>query len=213
MGIIMKTKGIIFDLDGTLVDSLADIGESMNFVLSRHGLPVHEIMKYGSFVGNGLDLTVARAIPVEFQNDNFVSELLKDSVSTRPLSHKPGTIRIISCWRPVGKDIPPARSFNKSDDFTRYIVHNLFPGNRFSNISGSGDDRPKKPDPTETLRILRSWKIIAEEGLFVGDLPVDMETARRAGMRPLGVKWGFQGIEGLRKENVRILSRSPAELI
>jgi phosphoglycolate phosphatase len=212
----MKIKGIIFDLDGTLVDSLADIGETMNVVLSRHGLPVHEVKDYGYFVGDGLDLTVSRAIPSLMRKDNFVSELLEEFrkiYKTRCLNKTlpyPGIIPLLeTLWE---KNIPTAVLSNKSDDFTRYIINHLFPGNRFRSISGAGPDVPKKPDPTETLRILRSWNIPPEEGLFVGDLPADMETARRAGMKALGVSWGFRGIEGLREENVGLISQ-PSELL
>jgi phosphoglycolate phosphatase len=212
----MKIKGIIFDLDGTLVDSLADIGETMNMVLSGHGLPVHEVKDYACFVGDGLDLTISRAIPSFIKKDNFVSELLEEFrkiYSIRCLNKTlpyPGIIPLLDIlWE---KNIATAVLSNKTDDFTRHIVHSLFPGNRFRNISGTGPGVPKKPDPSETLRILRSWNISPEEGLFVGDMAADMETARRAAMKALGVTWGFRGIEGFREENVRLISH-PAELL
>jgi phosphoglycolate phosphatase len=212
----MKIKGIIFDLDGTLVDSLADIGEAMNLVLSRHGLPVHEIRDYAWFVGDGLDLTVARAIPSFMRKDNFVSELLKEFrgfYQTSCLDKTgpyPGIVHMLQALEERG--VITAVLSNKSEDFTRHIVQSLFPDNRFRNISGVGPNVPKKPDPTETLRILGSWNIRPEEGLFVGDLPADMETARRAGMRAVGVSWGFRGTEGFREENVGLISQ-PSELL
>ena len=213
----MNIQGVIFDLDGTLIDSLEDIGDAMNHILAKYGLPRHSLDKYRYFVGDGLDNLVKRSLPPELVCDKNVSFYLSEFKSlygehcldkTAPY---PGILNMLQyLWK---NNIHTAVFSNKSDEFTKHIVNSIFPGHEFETVSGAGNAILKKPDPAEAIRIMKSWKIDSAECLFVGDLPVDVETAHRSGMLSVAVTWGFRGGSDTRILNPDFTVSEASEII
>lgn len=199
----MKFKGVIFDLDGTLVDSLEDLANSVNGMLAAKGFPEHDLGEYRYFVGDGIMMLIKRALPLEYAADEvFVKECLKSvneeymnrwSDRTRPYD---GVQKLLSMINDNGIKI--AVLSNKPHEFTKLIVPHFFPEISFDMVFGARDGIPRKPDTTAVYEILQSLGIAAKECLYVGDSNIDMKTGRGAGMFTVGVSWGFRPEKELR---------------
>lgn len=207
-------EAVIFDLDGTLVDSLADIGGAMNHALGQHGFPTHPLAAYAQFVGEGVVKLVERAAPVEASLP--VREALLATYreyyerhsldTTRPF---PGIDEVLSALEAVGTRT--AVLSNKSDGYTRDIVAGLFPSGRFARVYGERAGVARKPDPSSALALAGELEVDPARCAFVGDTGVDMGTARRAGMIAVGVTWGFRGEPELREHGaVHIVHTRPS---
>lgn len=186
---------IIFDLDGTLIDSLADIADATNNALSAFGMPVHPVDAYRQFVGNGVQVLLERAMPADHRGpppDRFI-ETFKHlyrrhlNVKTRPYAGIDDMLR-----RLADKGIKLAILSNKPDEFTKVCATRFFPGIAFSAVYGQRDGVPRKPDPRPALEIAAVAGESPERCVFVGDSAVDMATGRAAGMCCIGVSWGFR---------------------
>lgn len=194
------SPALVFDLDGTLVDSLPGIAAALNDALREHDLPRHPEAKIRGFVGSGAFLLCRRAIPKE-ATDDLARDVLR--------SFKQHYAR---CW-PEGSAIYPgidamlrrlhsigarmAVLSNKPDGFTREMVDRLFPDRLFDLVRGQRDGSPRKPDPAAVAPVLEAWSIPAGRLRFIGDSAVDRETADAAGIPFLGVAWGYQPAEVL----------------
>jgi phosphoglycolate phosphatase len=210
----MHLRAAIFDLDGTLVDSLADIAAAMNHSLAQHGLPTHPVADYRHYVGEGVMVLVRKATPegqealhasVLATYRAWYSEHLFDQ--TRPFPGIPGMLSQLAT-----EDLRLAVLSNKADTFTRRLVEGLLPGVPFTAVYGERPGVPRKPDPTAALALASELGVAPEECAFVGDTPVDMNTARNAGMYGVGVTWGFRGAEELRAHGARALAATADEL-
>jgi phosphoglycolate phosphatase len=211
----MLPRAALFDLDGTLLDSLHDIGEAMNHALALHGLPPHPLPDYRRFVGEGVRLLVARAVPTGREDvqaavlasyKSFYAEhLLKH---TRPY---PGVLDVLS--RLAGEGVKLAVLSNKPDEATRQLVEALLPDVPFGAVYGERAGVPRKPDPTAALGIASELGVEPGDCAFIGDTAVDMNTARAAGMYSVGVTWGFRGVEELQAHGARALAHTADELL
>lgn len=218
-----KIDAIIFDLDGTLLDSLQDIANSMNLALEESGYPTHPLEAYRTFVGNGFKVLVQKALPADKNNEKEVQKMVKKFaekyeenwfVETKPFM---GILHLIRTC--VARKIKLAILSNKSHYFTKKMIRQYFRGaminqgkNPFGIYTGAHDDKPLKPDPTLALELAERLKVPAENIALVGDSPVDMQTAKNAGMIAIGAAWGFSGREALENAGADYVLDSPVEL-
>ncbi|MHC6180141.1 HAD family hydrolase [Clostridium sp. JNZ X4-2] len=213
----MNYSGIIFDLDGTLLNTLADMADSMNIVLNKQGFPVHDIEKYKNFVGNGMEKLVWRALPPDSAND----ETVKLCLAEFKREYNERWDRLTKPYKRMGELIDKLHSMgitmsvlsNKPDNFTKIIIDKFFGLKRFAFVLGAREGIPKKPDPSSALEISRLSKILPSEYLYVGDSGVDMNTANSAGMYAVGVTWGFREVHELLENGAKALVNSPMELV
>ena len=210
-------KAIIFDLDGTLLNTLKDIADAMNYVLLDHGFPTHPIDMYKYFIGNGMEKLVARTLPKKVATPTSIPKYLKAlqatyaqkwQSTTRPY---PGIPTLLS--RLSQKDIRLAILSNKAHEFTLRMATALLAQWRFQKILGAGSEFPKKPNPKAALHILKQMNIGCEECILVGDSGIDMQTATAAGIFPIGVTWGFRPESELLDNGCRFIARHPLDIL
>jgi phosphoglycolate phosphatase len=178
---------VIFDLDGTLADSLRDIAEHMNDTLAEHGLARIPVADYAPFVGNGVRELVRRAAPAE--DADALVEAFRARYRAAPVVHTrpyPGIVELLDSL-----DARLAVLSNKPHALTEAVVNELFPG-RFAAVLGEREGTPRKPDPAGALALARALEVPPEACALVGDSDVDVETALRAGMRAIAVSWGLR---------------------
>lgn len=209
---------VIFDLDGTLIDSLADLADAANASLAQFGYPVHPLPAYRHFVGNGLEMLIRRALPAG-EADRLgprltaVLEAMRArysatwSVKTAPYPGIPEALGALT-----EKKLPLAVLSNKPDPWTQEIVRHFFPNIAFAAVRGARPHVPCKPDPAAALQIAADLNVPPEHTAFVGDSNVDVLTARRAGMFAVGVTWGFRDAQELRDAGASLLINRPDEL-
>jgi phosphoglycolate phosphatase len=213
----MTHKGIIFDLDGTLADTLADIANSMNRVLRERGYPVHPAEDYKYLIGRGLENLVSSSLPKESRLPSIITACLASLIEDyrdNCLVHThlyPGIESLLFRLQDMGLKL--AVFSNKADDLTQIIVQSLLPGIRFVKIVGARPDLPKKPDPSGARLISDLLEISPEQMIYLGDSDVDMQTARGAGMLAVGVLWGFRTKEELLLNGADHLLSDPFELM
>jgi phosphoglycolate phosphatase len=209
-------KCVLFDLDGTLVDSLADLAHSMNRVLTEQGLPPHPVHAYRYFVGNGISTLVQRALPAEAQQQDFIKECahkmrqeyaLHWADTTRPY---PGIAELLDAL--TAGEIEMAILSNKPDKLTKEVVRTLLPDWNFVAVAGARETIPKKPDPAGALRIASLLHRDPADFLYLGDTNTDMQTARAARMFAIGALWGFRTADELKENGAQALLAVPIEL-
>lgn len=195
------TRLIAFDLDGTLLNTLEDLAVATNYVLEKHGFPVHPIESYRNFVGNGLRMQVMRALPEGKRDEGTVAICMKEeleyynnhlTVHTRPY---PGVVETLSCFAEQG--ILLAVVTNKPDEAAQKIVCELLPGIPFFKVQGKREGFPLKPDPAVLNLIIQQAKVCKSEVIYVGDSSVDIQLAKNAGVMGIGALWGFRTKEEL----------------
>ena len=213
----MKFKAVLFDLDGTLVDSLADLGDSTNLVLERMGLPPHQPDAYRYFVGEGIRVLATRALPQEMRTEEMIdrcTELVIETynqrllVNTRPYAGIPDLLEGL-----YSAGLKLAILSNKLETQTRNITAALLSSWPFDPIRGNRPPVPKKPDPTAALEVASDLGLPPEDILYLGDTAIDMRTATSAGMYAMGVLWGFRPAEELIQGGARSLLAHPADLL
>jgi phosphoglycolate phosphatase len=213
----MEFRALLFDLDGTLLDTLGDLANSMNAVLEGRGLPRHEKDAYKQFVGDGMEMLVRRALPESHRGEQLVEACLlamRNEYSGRwPETTRPyvGIAELLDALRV--RRLRMAILSNKPDDFTREMVTALLTPWRFDAVVGARPEAPKKPDPTVALAIARDLGIPPARILYVGDSGTDMRTAVSAGMFPVGALWGFRAAEELEANGARVLISRPMDLL
>lgn len=216
-------RAFIFDLDGTLLDTLLDIGNACNAMLAAHGYPVHPPEAYRQMVGNGFGKLVRRALPADAlerlrtqrPDEQAVEALVHETLTiyaahlndaTRPYAGMPDALRELA-----GRGMRLAVFSNKPDEYTRILIDAHFPG-VFSVVRGARPDTPLKPDPAGAFAVAADLGTDPAQCFYVGDSDVDMLTARHAGMTGVGVAWGFRGLEEVRAAGAARLVHHPAEL-
>jgi phosphoglycolate phosphatase len=212
----MKFKGIIFDLDGTLVNSLEDISDAMNKVLQGLNFPTHTYETYQYFIGSGLRNLVSKALPVTNNSDDQIEICFECMINEYreicTLKTKPydGIVELLENL--TSQNIKMAVFSNKADELTKKIASEIFP-NHFDQAVGLSTEALKKPNPFEALEIGKKWNLKPEEILFVGDSDIDMQTAVNANMFPVGVTWGYRTEEELKNSGAKLVVNTASELI
>ena len=189
-------KLVIFDLDGTLLDTIADLAESANYALKQLGYPTHDVETIRTFVGNGINKLLERALPTHEQTEENVMRMRSHFVPYYDVhnadlsSPYPGIVNLLEDLQAKGIQIAVAS--NKYQAATVKLVKQYFPNIDFVEILGQREGINVKPDPTIVFDILKKAKVSFEETLYVGDSGVDMQTAINAGIDAVGVTWGFR---------------------
>lgn len=190
----------IFDLDGTLLNTITDLGRACNYSLSETGLPVHPLSEYNRMVGNGFRKLIERAAPQD-TSATEINRLIKisrnyyDNHCMETTTPYPGIPALLEQLTERG--IRTAVASNKYQSAVERIIHAYFPNIPFVAIEGQSELRPIKPDPAILEEIIRHNGFSREHTLMIGDSSVDIETARRAGIRSVAVTWGFSPQEEL----------------
>ena len=208
-------KTVIFDLDGTLLDSIEDIASSMNKVLESLQLPTHKIEDYKHFVGGGVDILVENALSNQ-------SKEIKDEVTKRFKVEYDGKLHsktlpydgIYDLLDELKKlDINLAVLSNKPHEFTVSYVNHFFKDYDFKEVHGQKEDVPKKPDPKAAIDIVKCLDSSCENTYFIGDTKIDMQTAKSANMTAIGVLWGFRDEKELRDFGADFIVSNPLEIL
>ena len=215
--IIQVMKAIIFDLDGTLLDTVEDIAGSMNTVLQKHGLPPHAIAEYKLFVGDGTTNLVKRAAPGAASAGVTLSQLeaeyramyaIRKTDKTAPYAGIPELLGALAGW-----GVKLAVLSNKPHDATVEVIARYFPGIPFAAVIGQRPGFPVKPDPGGALEILGILGLPREEVLYAGDSGTDMRTAGAAGLQAVGVLWGFREKEELMENGAHAFAERPLDIL
>ena len=193
----MKYKLILFDLDGTLLDTLDDLSEAVNYALGLRGLPGHTREEYMKMVGHGIRNLVKQALPEDKQtNDVLIDSALADfkayytahiDVYTHPY---PGMQRVVEMLHKEG--VQMAVASNKFQEGAEYLIRKFFPGIPFVAVLGNRPGFPLKPDPEIVGEVLRRSGVRPEDAVLVGDSPTDMNTAANGGIAAIAVTWGYR---------------------
>ena len=209
-------QGLIFDLDGTLVDSLRGIAASLNHALSASGLPVHPDLAVREFIGNGSRILIQRAAPAN-ADEALIDQVEQAFKADYDLTWQNGTIaydgitELLEALQTRG--YPLAVLSNKPHPFTETIVSRMFPTIRFTTVLGQRTGIPHKPDPAGALEIAHSLHLRPEDCIVIGDSTMDLETARNAGMRAIAVTWGFHDRDRLIVAGAELIADDSAELL
>lgn len=198
----MNPKLIIFDLDGTLLDSLNDLSAAVNYAMERQGFPQHTRDEYMKMVGRGARNLMKQAMPADQQNDDaLVDAVLADfrayynthiDVFTQPF---PGMQQLVETLHHEG--VLLAVASNKFQDGTERLIKEFFPGIPFVAILGNRPGCPLKPDPEVVGEVLRKAGVNKEEAIMVGDSDTDMKTAENGGIDAIAVSWGYRDMKGI----------------
>ncbi len=211
-------KGVVFDLDGTLIDSLTEIATATNQILEEGGYPTHPVEAYKYFAGYGARVLIERAVPPEVRETREVLEpLLKRFLTlyhhlTGTIAHPyEGIAEMLTALEQKGLQLFVLT--NKPHTSAQECVKALMPHWHFTQVMGAREGVPTKPHPAGALEILHTTGIKGEEMLYLGDTSVDMETATGAGMVPVGVLWGFRQRAELEASGARHIIAHPLELL
>lgn len=212
-----RFDAVVFDMDGTILDTLADIGESMNRVLKSFGFPAHPLDAYRYFVGEGSPMLVEKALPPHARTPATIQDCLKGyqkdyaanwHVHTRLYD---GIAELLDGL--VRRNIRMAILSNKYHEFTLQCRRHFFSSWPFDPVLGIRDGIPRKPDPCAAVEITRKLQIPSSRFFYVGDTAVDMQTAVSAGMFPIGALWGFRTEEELVANGARFPAKHPTDIL
>lgn len=214
----MQYKAVVFDMDGTLLNTLEDLADSMNSALARLGLSPHPVSAYRDFVGSGVTELARRVLPAELRADSaqikaclhaFV-EIYQAGWNIKTRLY-PGIAGLLDAL--VSKELPMAVLTNKPQDFAEHCMREFLSPWTFAVTMGQTSGGPVKPDPVFSKTLLSKLEVRPDEVLYLGDTDVDMQTAVRAGMYAVGVLWGFRPKEELVGAGAAVTISHPTELL
>ena len=211
------TKLIVFDLDGTLINSLEDLADSANWMLMQHGFPTHPVDAYRYFVGDGMRKLIERILPPEERNEKQIERCKAEFIAyyTIHMEDKtvvyPGMIELLKELKDRGLKIAVAT--NKVHIAVAPLMAKYFPGIHFDSLIGQREGIPVKPAPQIMYDILKENGCQPSEALHVGDTATDMQLAHSAGVESVGVLWGYRPLEELQEAGAEHIIRVPEELL
>lgn len=214
---MFKDMLVIFDLDGTMLNTIADLAEAANYALEKCGYPKHSPVAYPYYVGNGVRKLLERVLPedertaenVELMFGHFIEYYGKNL--TRYTEPYPGISQLLRDLR--DNDIDIAVASNKYQAAVEELIGHFFSDVEWASISGQREGVPVKPDPSIVFGVLSECPTPKAKVLYVGDSGVDMVTARRAGVTSVGVTWGFRGEKELRENYADHIVESTDEIL
>lgn len=212
-----KVKVVIFDLDGTLVNTIDDIASANNKVLANHGFETHKVADYVNFIGNGARNLVRLSLPVSMANDERAIEILlaeykaeyKAALCIKSSLYK-GVADLISTLKASGVKV--AVNTNKPHDQSVLLLDMLFGNGVFDCIQGQLDDVPRKPAPDGALIIAEKFGVEVSNCVYIGDSSVDTRTASAAGMMHVGVTWGYGNHADMKAFGCKLFANTCEEL-
>jgi phosphoglycolate phosphatase len=213
----LKHCAVLFDLDGTLLNTLQDVADAVNKGLAELGFPQHQTEVYKTLIGEGRDVLVLRALPAGHRDKDTGQKLLTMvnaeyeihwADHTRPY---PGIPELLDAL--TAKDIKITVLSNKADDLTKMCVTKLLSRWHFALVAGSRPSVPNKPDPAGTLQLAKQIGISPSQFLYLGDSDIDMKTANGAGMYAVGALWGFRSEKELLAAGAKAVIKHPGELL
>ena len=209
-------KLAIFDLDGTLLNTIEDLGYAANHALQAHGYPTHSIASYPFFVGNGVRRLIERVLPEDARTEATIDRLLvtfkeyyndHNTAYTKPYEGIPELLSLLS-----SRGVAIAVASNKYQAATEKLISHFFPTLSFIAVEGQKEGVPVKPDPSIVFEILAKAKTPKADTIYIGDSGVDMETARRACVDSVGVTWGFRPEKELVENHADTIVNSPGDI-
>jgi phosphoglycolate phosphatase len=208
---------VLFDLDGTLLDTLDDLADSTNAALAQLGFPPHPLDAYRYFVGDGVTNLILRTLPEAHRDEATVArtvDLMRriygEHWADKTMPY-PGVPELLDALAERG--VKMAVLSNKPDDSTKLCVAKLLPNWRFDAVIGASKAVPPKPDLAGVRQIVAKLGVPVEQFLYLGDTNTDMQTANAAGMFAVGALWGFRPAEELREAGARVLIERPGDLL
>jgi phosphoglycolate phosphatase len=213
----MTFEAIIFDLDGTLLDTLEDIAISANNVLEKHEFPTYKVNDYRDLIGGGVRNLVTQVLPEDRRTDKMITEFADNfrdeygknwNLNTKPYEGIPELLDEL-----ITRHYKLAVHSNKPDAFTQKYVRELLSHWSFEMVLGQRSEIPRKPDPAGAQQIARFMDVPPAHMLYIGDTATDMQTAIAAGMFPVGVAWGFRPKEELQNNGARAMVEHPREIL
>jgi len=213
----VKYKAVLFDFDGTLIYTLEDIAHSFNSVLQKFGFPQYELEDYRALVGDGRKVLIERVLPEQNRDEDTVNKVLtcideeydkRWADNSRPYSGIPEMLDEIN-----NRDIKMAILSNKANSFIEIMTARLLPRWRFAVVMGAMPTVPLKPDPTSALQVATQMGLDPAEIIYLGDSDIDMITAGKAGMYPVGAVWGYRDAGNLLAGGAKALIKKPVDLL
>jgi len=213
----MIFQAVIFDLDGTLIDTIDDIGDSVNRVLANQNFPTHTNLAYRNFVGDGSRMLIERALPEKYRNDAIIDACYKNYIEDYSQNYNvksklyDGIPQLLDALSAKGLRL--AVLSNKLDAITQNCVKTYLSAWHFDVVFGQRDSVPRKPDPQGAVETAKKMSILPSRFLYLGDTGIDMKTAVSAGMFPVGVLWGFRPLKELMENGARAVIGEPMALL
>lgn len=208
-------KLAVFDLDGTLVNSLADIAEATNYSMRKLGFPEYELSEYNYMVGDGVAKLIERALPEENQ-DKFDEALMiynqyyNKNYTVRTYVYE-GIEKMLNTLKKYGFELAVAS--NKTHEFTENVISHYFGDELFSAVFGKSEGNPVKPDPAIVENIMDKLNISREDTVMIGDTCIDIKTGKNAGIKTIGCLWGFRTLEELVGAGADHIADKPADIV
>jgi phosphoglycolate phosphatase len=212
----LKYSCVLFDLDGTLVDTIADIAAAMNHALAKYGYPARDENAYRRFVGNGIRRLAYDMLPEPEKNDSLAAIVSGEALryyAEHPADYAkpyPGVAAVINELK--RQKVKTAVLSNKPDEVTQLVIAKLFNAELFDCVTGERPGVARKPDPESSWELLAVMDRTPRQTMLIGDSEVDMETAKNIGCLPVGVSWGFRSVDIIEKAGAALVINRPEEI-